>query len=565
MSGAPPGAAETVGPSRCNEKPWDLWVGEIGHASLSGDERAFLVPPDGKAPPTARRPLDAKALRYRRAGINRLKRATMSLHGLFPQTDNLNAVVCHMCGMAVKCSAAHRHLVQYHAAGAEPILPPPPPAPTVKLKSAHGRSKHRKEPPAPPPPAEPEPPPPPPPPLYFPEPEPAPSALPPDLKLCIEGPDLPVVSIQDAAELPLGDNLTDDIFAIMNSEGIQSAEDVSDADTVAWKSLMQDFNSIQEMTFPPSIAPELAGHDLYAASFAVPADVAVQPPLAPTLPPAPETPPPVAAKTLPRPKSSKSKVKTYNLREYDPNKHCGVLTDGRKPCTRSLTCKAHALSLRRTVEGRTKPFDVLLAEHRAAREGFSTPAFVDEVYTVPPATLPDVSESVVPAERTPPAAERLAPPDRPPTPEPSEVCWYATAPRPLALCSFGASHAGGAALLGRRFASVRADFKSALSRSQGKAGYYEAAGGPAAGKAGAGRPELRRLVVTCPSFLGRAEYDAYGRANGHAPGGKRPADEDAESKRSKLRGGVKVSKHVRQGDLLELSFMYDPLVAEDKC
>ncbi|KAF7380750.1 hypothetical protein HZH66_014126 [Vespula vulgaris] len=56
-------------------------------------------------------------------------------------------------------------------------------------------------------------------------------------------------------------------------------------------------------------------------------------------------------------------------REYDPDRHCGVLNEETgKPCTRSLTCKAHTVSLRRTVIGRSKTFDKLLAEHRAAKE-----------------------------------------------------------------------------------------------------------------------------------------------------------------------------------------------------
>ncbi|XP_078678115.1 uncharacterized protein LOC144914283 isoform X2 [Branchiostoma floridae x Branchiostoma belcheri] len=71
-------------------------------------------------------------------------------------------------------------------------------------------------------------------------------------------------------------------------------------------------------------------------------------------------------------KSSFDKERKIPLkdREYDPNKHCGVwLPDMKKPCTRSLTCKTHALSLRRAVPQRRKPFDELLAEHKArARE-----------------------------------------------------------------------------------------------------------------------------------------------------------------------------------------------------
>ncbi|XP_022333263.2 uncharacterized protein LOC111130463 [Crassostrea virginica] len=78
--------------------------------------------------------------------------------------------------------------------------------------------------------------------------------------------------------------------------------------------------------------------------------------------------------------SSLSKKKPYKFekpdklipckdREYDCNKHCGVIVEETgKSCTRSLTCKTHALSLRRKVPGRRKPFDDLLKEHREAKE-----------------------------------------------------------------------------------------------------------------------------------------------------------------------------------------------------
>lgn len=58
------------------------------------------------------------------------------------------------------------------------------------------------------------------------------------------------------------------------------------------------------------------------------------------------------------------KVLPVKDREYDPEKHCGVRIGNVKPCTRSLTCKTHQISLRRNVEGRSKPFDQLLADHR---------------------------------------------------------------------------------------------------------------------------------------------------------------------------------------------------------
>lgn len=73
------------------------------------------------------------------------------------------------------------------------------------------------------------------------------------------------------------------------------------------------------------------------------------------------------------PVSKKSAIRGKLLpckdREYDPDKHCGVKTiDMDKPCTRSLTCKTHSLTLRRSVADRSKNFDELLAEHRASKE-----------------------------------------------------------------------------------------------------------------------------------------------------------------------------------------------------
>lgn len=76
-------------------------------------------------------------------------------------------------------------------------------------------------------------------------------------------------------------------------------------------------------------------------------------------------------RTYGRSKSSSMDRKNLLLkdREYDADRHCGVLTgDLLKPCTRSLTCKSHSLSLRRMVSGRSKPFDKLLTEHRATKD-----------------------------------------------------------------------------------------------------------------------------------------------------------------------------------------------------
>ncbi|KAF9960686.1 hypothetical protein BGZ72_006256 [Mortierella alpina] len=44
----------------------------------------------------------------------------------------------------------------------------------------------------------------------------------------------------------------------------------------------------------------------------------------------------------------------------DLDKQCGVIIPGGAPCARSLTCKSHSMSSKRAVEGRSRPYDVLL-------------------------------------------------------------------------------------------------------------------------------------------------------------------------------------------------------------
>ena len=69
----------------------------------------------------------------------------------------------------------------------------------------------------------------------------------------------------------------------------------------------------------------------------------------------------------PHPPSSEKK--SSRDREYDPNKHCGVLDpETKKPCTRSLTCKSHSVYLKRKVSDRSREFDELLANHKAEKE-----------------------------------------------------------------------------------------------------------------------------------------------------------------------------------------------------
>lgn len=710
MSGDYPFAAKIVSPVKCNEKPWDLWVSEIGHLSPRQDDDATFTSPaavDAKGNASVRRVHDShpykhgdsRQARYRRAGLNRLKYESMSLHGLFPQMDTLNAAMCHMCGVIVKCSAAYRHLLESHS-GTEPLLPPPPPASTVK-----SRSRHKKE--APPPPIpldilpvkmDPSPVHTATPPLsriVLPQPDlqyldeaSTSSSVTPEVKVCMESGELPVVSIQDTEDLPLGENITDDIFAIMNSEGIQSADDITNA--ADWKNIIRDIGNMQEINFPQA-TDNVQTQDLYApihtpslSAYTLTDTDLSNLQFAPNVPSSPLLPAvldttvlnapvlkPVVTPSTPTTKSSRSKTsKTkFNLREYDPNKHCGVVTaENPKPCTRSLTCKAHALSLRRTVEGRSKPFDTLLAEHRASRDagaaaaaaaaaapapappapppsappapsapaaptaavpvtippllvnntidlgtfnGYSAEQQVNDIYASllsvedPNSVLPDTSsitsllsqplasepflmpdDAEIPAEvpilsiaspveRTPARIDEK--PDEGPVPlVPADVCWYTSCPRPLALCTFNASHAGGAITLGKKFATVRSNIKSSLSRSQCKSSgsvnnYYYNQNAMSLTKSvhmnasKTNKPEVRKLIVTCS-----------GAASG-VSGGK-----EVQQTLSELFGGAEVrhalNGHVaRRGSLklapgkrpppavLDLGFSLDPLLADEKC
>lgn len=660
MSGDFACTAKIVSPVKCNEKPWDLWVSEIGHASPRQDESGL----EAKGAATGRRAPDGHPYkvvdrghphrRYRRAGLNRLKPGTMSLHGLFPQMDNLNAAVCHMCGVTVKCSAVYRHLLDFHTT-VEPILPPPPPAPTVKLKSVQSRSRHKKELVLPPPPMDilpvkmetspihtataplsrivmpqPE--------LQYLDDANTSSGVTGEVQVCVESGELPVVSIQDTEDLPLGENITDDIFAIMNSEGIQTADDITNS--AEWKNIIRDIGNMQDINFTQPPEP-VQSQELYApvdtaalsAYTIAETDLAsLQPMLSTVLdaaalnaqPLKPTTP---STKSQSRSKSSKSK---FNVREYDANKHCGVVTaENPKPCTRSLTCKAHALSLRRQVEGRSKPFDTLLAEHRAAKDAGAAPpaaapqpsllvntaidlaAFngltaeqqVNDIYASllsvedPNAVLPDTSsitsllsqplpadsfllpdDAEVPphvpllsiVEETPVKVEER-PEEGPPPLVPSDVCWYTSCPRPLALCTFNTSHAGGFVTLGKRFATVRSNIKSSLSRSQckstasGSNSYFFGQNALSLSKtvhmnsaSKSNVPEVRKLVVTCSATSGgggkEARYaELFGgeRLNGHL------------DRRRGAGGSVKAGKRAAP-PVLDLGYL-DPLLADEKC
>ncbi|GHJ86039.1 hypothetical protein NliqN6_2441 [Naganishia liquefaciens] len=68
---------------------------------------------------------------------------------------------------------------------------------------------------------------------------------------------------------------------------------------------------------------------------------------------------------LPNPLMPKvKKVGPKPIKEYEPDKHCGVQNDLGNPCVRKLDCKIHTVGDKRNVPGRTMSFDDCLRVYR---------------------------------------------------------------------------------------------------------------------------------------------------------------------------------------------------------
>lgn len=62
----------------------------------------------------------------------------------------------------------------------------------------------------------------------------------------------------------------------------------------------------------------------------------------------------------------------FGTAPLDLDRQCGVLiSPNNNPCMRSLTCKIHAMGAKRAVEGRTHPFNELLAAYQ--KKGIGRP------------------------------------------------------------------------------------------------------------------------------------------------------------------------------------------------
>ncbi|RDB20851.1 SAGA-associated factor 73 [Hypsizygus marmoreus] len=80
---------------------------------------------------------------------------------------------------------------------------------------------------------------------------------------------------------------------------------------------------------------------------------------------------PPKKKTKPAPKVTKGRLKG----PVDFDRQCGVINDKGLPCSRSLTCKSHAMGAKRAVQGRSRNYDDLLLDWQRA----NNPNFVEPV------------------------------------------------------------------------------------------------------------------------------------------------------------------------------------------
>lgn len=201
------------------------------------------------------------------------------------------------------------------------------------------------------------------------------------------------------------------------------------------------------------------------------------------------------------------------LREYHPDKHCGVWDgDTKRHCTRALTCKSHSVLLKRKIDGRSKPFDELVVAHKKAQAAAAAAAAAASSITATPVTTvvapatPTIvhpisfSNGLVRGLSPVPKLTQLPPQSivtshHPMSPLASvgrdgdENLHYTTDhPRALAICTFGGRRVGGLIVTGRNQLLTRKLVRVAIT-----------AGGQAATMGGGGVAGFHRIK---PRVLG---------------------------------------------------------------
>ncbi len=226
-------------------------------------------------------------------------------------------------------------------------------------------------------------------------------------------------------------------------------------------------------------------------------------------------PPPPAPETMASMKKSLGSTieiiqvprKPSHQREFHPDRHCGVWdSEGTRQCTRALTCKSHSVLLKRKIEGRSKPFDELVAEHKAAKEALAAKAKARPNFDVeavlnslsqqqrlphPPPSSPQVTAKMPMQQQVlriiPAAALSSAATATPALPVSIQQKLAAVAaankkgnrnhqplhytsehPKPLAICTFGAKRLGSLIFTDRNQLLTRKVIRVALAKNRPK-------------------------------------------------------------------------------------------------
>uniref|UniRef100_G1SXV4 Ataxin 7 like 1 n=1 Tax=Oryctolagus cuniculus TaxID=9986 RepID=G1SXV4_RABIT len=265
----------------------------------------------------------------------RLNKEDMHLFGHYPAHDDFYLVVCSACNQVVKPQVFQSHCERRHGSMCRPFPSPTSPASTpktslaqVKTKaclSGHNSASSTSKP------------------FKTPKDNPLTSSSKQHTVFSAKGSrdkpcvPVPVVSLEKIPNLVKADGAN----VKMNSTtttAVTSASSSSSSAAISTPPLIKPI--LMSKSVPPSPEKILNGKGILSAA--------------------------IDKKHQNGTKNSSKPYRRLSEREFDPNKHCGVLDpETKKPCTRSLTCKTHSLSHRRAVPGRRKQFDLLLAEHKA--------------------------------------------------------------------------------------------------------------------------------------------------------------------------------------------------------
>lgn len=99
----------------------------------------------------------------------------------------------------------------------------------------------------------------------------------------------------------------------------------------------------------------------------------------------------IEKKKMKKEKKPKQKATPKKKAPLDLDRQCGVLiAPSNNPCTRSLTCKIHAMGAKRAVEGRSHPFNELLAAYQ--KKGIGRPQVPSSTSSTNPTATSTLNE-----------------------------------------------------------------------------------------------------------------------------------------------------------------------------